>query len=104
MHLVIFELVIPSTAVPASAKYYAFIQNLLKTQPGFISETLHMAPVESSPAHQVLIARFVGEESVRNWRCQHDHLMIEHKSRKTVFDDCRLRVGPQISLTSDDWG
>ncbi|KAI9800262.1 MAG: hypothetical protein M1833_003376 [Piccolia ochrophora] len=100
MFFVIFELKIPSSRTPVSTAYYTTLQKLLQTQPGFISETPFASP--HSADRQVLIAQFTDEESVHRWRTEHVHLQIEKKSRDDVFDDYRLRVGPEVSSTEDE--
>ncbi|KAI4160522.1 MAG: hypothetical protein LQ342_005629 [Letrouitia transgressa] len=95
MFFIVFELNIPASRTPVSTEYYAKLQRILHTQAGFISEVPYASPHREG--RQVLVAKFVDEASVRAWRLQHDHLMIQHHARREVFDDYRLRVGPEIS-------
>ncbi|KAL9044550.1 MAG: hypothetical protein Q9214_002319, partial [Letrouitia sp. 1 TL-2023] len=95
MFFVVFELDIPASRTPVSMEYYAKLQEILHSQAGFISEVPYASPHREG--RQVLVAKFVDEASVRAWRLQHDHLMIQYHARREVFDDYRLRVGPEIS-------
>ncbi|KAL9612978.1 MAG: hypothetical protein Q9167_002455 [Letrouitia subvulpina] len=96
MFFVIFELNIPASLTPVSTEYYMKLQNILPSQAGFISEVPYASPHHEG--RQALVAKFVDEASVRAWRLQHDHLMMQYHARREVFDDYRLRVGPEISL------
>ena len=98
MYFVIFELKSPTSRTSISTEYYLALQKILQTQQGFISEIPYASPHHED--RQVLVARFADEASVRHWRGQHDHLKFQYKSREALFDDYRLRVGPETS--SDD--
>ncbi|KAI4210633.1 MAG: hypothetical protein LQ351_006512 [Letrouitia transgressa] len=100
MFFVVFELNLPASRTPVSMEYYAKLQSILQTQAGFISEVPYASPHREG--RQVLVAKFVDEASVRAWRLQHDHLIIQYHARREVFDDYRLRVGPSTSLDREE--
>lgn len=94
--LVVFEGKIPVTPNLAtiSSQYYATLQDLLKQQAGFISETPYLSV--DQPGQQVLIAEFTDEAALHAWRKQHTHLQIEAKARADVFADYRIRSGTEL--------
>lgn len=94
MMFVNFELTVPEDRTAITSQYYAAMQALVKKQSGFISEVPFMSPVYKG--QQLLLVRFVDEDSVRSWRLQMDHLRIQKKARETIFDAYRLRVGPEL--------
>ncbi|KAL8778938.1 MAG: hypothetical protein Q9213_007173 [Squamulea squamosa] len=101
MFFIVFESTTPGSKTAIAGEYYVQMQELLKAQPGFISETPFASPVH--PDQQVLIAKWTDEKGVHIWRKQHDHLRIQYKARHGIFDAYRLRVGPDLaSLNEDD--
>ena len=97
MFYIIFESTTPSNdeLEALSAKYYQQLQELLKTQPGFIKETPYSSA--SSPGSGVLIASFEDEASAHAWRKQHTHLRIQKDARKNIFSAYRVRAGPLLT-------
>lgn len=91
---VCFEGKIPDSKSATGEQYYATLQELLKKQRGFLSETPFLSV--DQPGQQVLIAKFTNEASLHNWRKEHTHLQIESKARADVFVDYRIRSGPEI--------
>ncbi|KAL9125668.1 MAG: hypothetical protein Q9217_005163 [Psora testacea] len=101
MYFVIFESWTPSSKKAISFQYYTKLETLLQQtqKPGFISETPYASPHREDQG--VLIARFADEASVNKWRLQHDHLKIEKNARESIFDEYRLRIGPEVSSSEE---
>ncbi|KAL8772276.1 MAG: hypothetical protein Q9209_002488 [Squamulea sp. 1 TL-2023] len=95
MFFIVFESTTPESKAAIAGEYYVQMQELLKTQPGFISETPFASPVHAD--QQVLIAKWTDEDGVHIWRKQHDHLQVQYKARQGIFGAYRLRVGPELS-------
>ena len=95
MFIIVFESTTPASKAAVGAQYYTQMQALLRSQPGFISETPFASPIH--PDQAVLIAKWETEAGVHVWRTQHEHLRIQYKARRSVFAGYRLRVGPELS-------
>ncbi|KAL8993200.1 MAG: hypothetical protein Q9169_006523 [Polycauliona sp. 2 TL-2023] len=98
MFIISFESSTPSSRLSIQSEYYTQMQSLLRTQPGFISETPFASP--HHPDRAILIAKWENEAGVHIWRKQFQHLQIQYKARHGVFAGYRLRVGPELSSSS----
>ncbi|CAO1606183.1 hypothetical protein XANCAGTX0491_009684 [Xanthoria calcicola] len=94
MFITVFECITPASEAAIGGQYYTQMQTLLRSQPGFISETPFASPIH--PDKAVLIAKGETEAGVHIWRTQHEHLRIQYKARRSVFAGYRLRVGPEL--------
>jgi heme-degrading monooxygenase HmoA len=76
-------------------QFYATLKELVKDQPGFISQT----PFRSidQDGGQVLYVRFDNDEHLHAWKNQPTHLRIQAKGRSQVFSDYRLRIGNEVT-------
>lgn len=85
-----FEGKVHAEQAELGGQFYEQMSELVKTQPGFISQT----PFESIDQDfgQVLYVRFDNEQHLHAWKNNHVHLGIQAKGRADVFVDYRLRI------------
>lgn len=91
---VCFEGKVHAEQKDVSGRFYEQMSKLVKTQPGFISET----PFKSidQDGGQLLYVRFDNEQHLHDWKNNHIHLGIQAKGRADIFVDYRLRVGNEV--------
>lgn len=96
MHFVAFQSSqLPST-VPTAQEYFGILAPLVKEVPGFIDFTFHTSPIESDLVRGMLVAQFKDEHSIRTWQQHPTHLDIQMKARANIFEDYRIRIGPEL--------
>lgn len=81
--------------------FYRQMSELVKTQPGFISQTAFVSIDHF--LQRLLYVRFASEEHLHNWRKNHMHRGAQAKGRASIFADYRLRVGKE-ALTEQPRG
>ena len=93
MYFVIFEGTVPSKYATLGERFYTTLLPLLHESPGFIAETPFASTTD--PDGQLELATFTDAEAVNTWRVQPTHLTIERTGREKVFEEYRIRVGPE---------
>lgn len=100
---VCFEGKVRTEQAELGGRFYEQMAELVKTQPGFISQTPFFSV--NQDLGQVLYVKFDNEEQLHSWKNNYAHLEIQAKGRADVFVDYRLRIGneafPGRSRASD---
>jgi heme-degrading monooxygenase HmoA len=94
MYFAIFEGTELEGKAEVSEQYYKALSPILREIKGFISETGFGSPHTNRLG--VLISVWEDADAISRWRNQATHLRIQKKANQDVYEDYRIRIGPEL--------
>lgn len=99
MHVATAEILVKPEKAALAGQYHDSLVPRLNEIPGFIREARYTSV--DVPNKVLILSWWEDSAAIGRWRNQSNHLRIQEKGSKDVFQDYRLRIGPAYDVNQD---
>lgn len=100
MYYAIFEGTEAEGKAAVSEQYYKTLSPILSKIRGFVSENGFGSPHIARLG--ALVSVWEDVDAISRWRNETTHLRIQQKASHGIYQDYRIRIGPEVDLDSSD--